>query len=166
MRRRLFDLAGGAVLASVVLVVLLVVQPFGRELALHLYLLVLTGLVLLAAVAALPSRARSAFDEALRRPAPQPSRPPQLEHVERLVTLGIANSYDFHARLRPLLRDVATARLGRARGIDLDSPAGRTAVGEDAWDLLRPDRPAPEDRHAGGVDAQRLRRLVDFLETL
>jgi hypothetical protein len=162
--RRLLDLAGTTVLVTVVFVALLVLQPFGRELALHLYLLALGGLVMLAAVAALPSRARSGFDAALGRQPPEPRRPPQLERTERTVTLGVANSFDLHARLRPLLREIAAARLAR-RGIELDSPRGREALGEDAWELLRPDRPVPHDRFAAGVEEQRLRRLVEFLET-
>ena len=81
--------------------------------------------------------------------------------MERGVTLGVAHAFDFHARLRPLLRDVAAARLALSRGIDLDSPAGRAALGEEAWELLRPDRPAPDDRFGPGVPAERLRALVD-----
>jgi hypothetical protein len=164
VKRRLLDVAGTTVLVTVIFVALLVLHPFGRQTALHLYLLALCGLVLAAAVAALPARERSRFDAGLARAAQEPRRPPQLERTERAVTLGVANSYDLHARLRPLLREVATARLA-ARGIELDSERGRAAVGSDAWELLRPDREPPEDRFAGGIDRQQLRRLLDFLET-
>jgi hypothetical protein len=165
VKRRLVDLVAAAALVSVVFVALLAIQPFSRQTALHLYLLALAALALASTVAALPPRGRSAFDATLRRPPSQTQRPPQLERVERTVTLGVANAFDFHARLRPLLRDVATARLG-ARGIELDSPRGRATVGEPAWELLRPDRPPPDDRFAGGVEANELRRLVGFLENL
>jgi hypothetical protein len=164
VKRRLLDVAGTTVLVTVIFVALLVLHPFGRQTALHLYLLALCGLVLAAAVAALPARERSRFDAGLARPAEESRRPAQLERTERAVTLGVANSYDLHARLRPLLREVATARLA-ARGIELDSERGRAAVGGDAWELLRPDREPPDDRFAGGIDRQELRRLLDFLET-
>ena len=138
----------------------------GRDLTLHLYLLALTGIVLAAAVTALPTRGRSGFDAGLRPRPRAGARPPQLERVERTVTLGVANAYDFHARLRPLLRECAAARLATARGIDLDSPGGREAVGEESWALLRPDREPPANRFTPGPDEQDLRRLVQFLETL
>jgi hypothetical protein len=166
VKRRLLDVLGGTMLVSVLFVGLLVLRPFSRQLTLHLYVLALAGLLMIAIVAALPSRGRSAFEAALRRPPPDERRPPQLERVERTVTLGVANSFDFHARLRPLLREVAAARLATARGIELDSPAGRAAVGEEAWELLRPDREPPADRFTAGPDERRLRRLVEFLETL
>jgi hypothetical protein len=166
VKRRLLDALAGAVLVSVVFVALLVLRPFGRQLVLQLYLLALTGLLMVAIVGALPARGRSAFEAALRRPQAEERRPPQLERVERTVTLGVATSFDFHARLRPLLREVAAARLATARGVELDSPAGRAALGEDTWELLRPDREPPADRYAPGPDEQRLRGLVEFLETL
>jgi hypothetical protein len=168
--RRLLDLAGPAVLVTIALAVLLVVEPFGRELAVRLYLLAIAAIVLAAAVsatnAALPRLGRSTFDEALRRRPSAPSRPAQLERIERAVTLGTTTAFDFHARLRPLLREVAAARLARARGVELDSPAGRAALGEPAWELLRPDREPPDDRFAPGLAPQELRRLVEQLETV
>jgi len=167
--RRLVDAAAAALLATVVLGGVLVLQPVGRDLALHVYLLALAAIAMSVAVsvarAAVPVAARSPFAEALRRRPPEPQRPPQLERIERAVTLGVANTYDFHARLRPVLRDVAAARLARS-GVDLDTLAGRAAVGDDAWELLRPDRPPPDERFARGIEPQQLRSLVDMLETL
>src|SRR5581483_11199810 len=166
VKRRLRELAGTAALATLVVVALLLAGPVDRRLVLHLYLLAGTALVLGAAVGALPRRGRSAFDAALERPVPEAARPPQLARVERAVTLGVGNALDFHARLRPLLRDVAAARLAAAGGVELDSPAGRAALGEEAWELLRPDREPPVDRFGRGVDESRLRRVVATLEAL
>jgi hypothetical protein len=166
VKRQLLDLAATAVLLTVALAVVLVLRPFGRELALHLYLLCVTALLLAAAVGALPARRRSSFDAALWRPVRPDARPPELDRAERTVALGIGSAFDLHGRLRPLLREAAAARLANARGIDLDSPAGRAAVGEEAWELLRPDRPPPDDRFAPGVDEAELRRLLAILETL
>ena len=168
--RRVFDLLGLAALTTIVLGVLLVLRPFSRELALHLYLLALGAIVMLGAVAAtraaVPERRRSAFDAALRHRPPADARPPQLERLERAVTLGVAGAFDFHARLRAVLRDVAVTRLAVERGIDLDSPAGRAALGDEAWELLRPDREPPDDRFAAGISPARLRALLDRLESL
>jgi hypothetical protein len=164
--RALLNLLGVTLLVTVVVVALLVLQPISRETTLHVYLLALAGLLLAAAVTALPAHSRSPFERSLRPPAPEPTRPPQLERVERAVTLGVANSFDLHARLRPLLREVAAARLATARGIELDSPAGRAVVGEAAWELLRPDREPPADRFAGGLGEALLRKIIDDLEHL
>jgi hypothetical protein len=168
--RRALGLLGPLAVATAALGALLVLQPFSRQLAVHLYLVAVAAIVLAAAVgattAALPARSRSSFDAALRRREPERRRPEQLERIERTVTLGTTTAFDFHARLRPLLREVAAARLARARGVELDSPAGRAALGEDAWELLRPDREPPDDRFAPGLDPQRLRSLVATLEGL
>ncbi|HET7045571.1 MAG TPA: hypothetical protein VFI37_12030 [Gaiellaceae bacterium] len=170
MRRSLADLSGLLGLATLVLGVLYVLHTLGRDLALHLYLLVLCGILLLATLratrAALPERDRSRFEQALRREPPGDERPPQLERVERGVTLGVSLAQDFHVRLRPLLREAARARLAVSRGVDLDSPAGRAALGEEAWELLRPDREPPTDRFGPGLDPARLARLVDEIESL
>ena len=169
MRRALLDLSAPVVLTTLVLGVLVVLDTVGRETALHVWLLVVCGVLMLATLratrAAVPVR-RSPFELALRRPAPPDERPPQLERVERGVTLGVSLAQDFHARLRPLLREAARARLAVSRGVDLDSPAGRAAVGEEAWELLRPDREPPDDRFGPGVDRGELARLVDTLERL
>jgi hypothetical protein len=80
----------------------------------------------------------------------------------------VARSFDFHYRLRPRLREIASARLSSRRGILLDaSPdAARSALGDETWELLRADRPAPEDRRAPGLATTELRAVVDSLEAL
>lgn len=170
MKRAIADLAGMLLLATVVLVVLLLTNPVRNSLVLHVYLLVLGALVMLGALAATraaaPARGRSPFERALHRTPPPDERPPQLARVERGVTLGVAHAFELHARLRPQLREVAEARLALRRGVALDSPAGRAALGEDAWELLRPEREPPDDRFSPGIDADGLRRLVERLENL
>ena len=170
MKRALAEIAGMLALATIVLAVLLAVGPVRDELVLHVYLLVLGALVMLGALAATraaaPPRVRSPFEAALRREPPRAERPPQLARVERGVALGVAAAFELHARLRPQLREIAEARLAVHRGVELDSPAGRAAVGEEAWELLQPEREAPEDRFAPGIPAERLRRLVETLENL
>ena len=51
---------------------------------------------------------------------------------------------DAHTRLRPVLVEIAEARLVR-RGLRLerDVEEARRLLGPAAWELVRPDRPAP-----------------------
>jgi len=84
----------------------------------------------------------------------------EVERMTREVTLGAATAYDFHTRLLPQLRQIAQARLERSGRPMSPETLGRW------WELLRPDRPAPEDRHAPGISPRELRALVSDLEKM
>jgi len=101
-----------------------------------------------------------------RRPAEAP-RPKGLRAMERQVGLACGSAGDLHERLCPLLRDIARDRLATA-GIDLDRDpeAAELAVGPDTWELVRGDRPTPDDRHAAGVALADVRAAVDRLEQI
>ncbi len=88
--------------------------------------------------------------------------------LEQETVLGIAGSFDLHFRLGPRLRGLATDLLAARRSVSLDRDPerARTLVGEETWELVRPDRPAPEDRLARGVPINDLRRVVESLERL
>jgi hypothetical protein len=107
------------------------------------------------------------FESALRQPGRSNLRPAQLVRVEHLVASSGASLWDAHARLRPLLVDVADVRLAR-RGLRLehDRAEVRRLLGPTAWEFLRPDRPAPEDRQARGIGPHELEQIVDALEAL
>jgi hypothetical protein len=77
------------------------------------------------------------------------------------------SAFDVHYRLRPSLRVVASGLLLR-RGVDLErSPErARELVGADVWELIRPDRPAPDDRAAPGLPLATVERAVGDLERL
>jgi hypothetical protein len=95
--------------------------------------------------------------------APLPAR---LERLERRVAVGVGSAVDCHTGVRPVLREIAAERLGR-RGISLDAdPDAPRLLGEDLWELVRPDRPVPDllDRH--GLPLRELRRHLDTLESL
>ena len=81
----------------------------------------------------------------------RPERVAQLESVDHLLASAEASAGELHERLRPLLRAVAAARLGR-RGIALDrEPArARGSSASAAWEIVRPDREPPADRSARG----------------
>lgn len=111
--------------------------------------------------------ARSRFDLAARRREPDPPRRPRdLERMQTLVAGRAPTAIGVHQWLRPLLADIASTRLRLGHGLDLADPAAARRVPEPLWDLIRPDRPEPEDRNAAGLTPAELTVLVDQLEAL
>jgi hypothetical protein len=155
-------------LATLALGVLLAVRPLPADRIAAGYLLALAAIGLAALIASLSNatseQSSSQFDRMLTRPAEQPSRPPELVRIEREITLGAASAGHLHMRLLPLLREVASTKLGV--DLELRPERAKTLLGDDAWTLLRPDRPPPEDRTAQGLPLRRIRALVDTLERL
>jgi hypothetical protein len=102
-----------------------------------------------------------------RRRPEDPPRPKGLRAMERQVGMAQGSAGDMHERLCPLLRDIARDRLATA-GIDLDRDpeAAALAVGPETWELVRGDRPPPNDRHAAGVALADVRAAVDRLEQI
>jgi hypothetical protein len=84
--------------------------------------------------------------------------------IEREITLGTTSAGHLHTRLLPLLRGAAAARL--AIDLELQPERARAALGDETWELLRPDRPAPAERNGPGLPLTRVRELVDSLERL
>jgi hypothetical protein len=161
-----------ALTATLALVLLLAFRPVRPGLVLDGYVLVLGALLLTALVGATrraqPGGTASAFERALRRSPPEAKRPAELAKLEREVTLGIGSAFYLHVRLLPVLREIAAERLRERRGIDLAArpEAARAALPEPLWELVRPDRPAPEDRDAPGLRPAHLREAVDALERI
>ena len=95
-------------------------------------------------------------------------RVPELERIEREVTLGQTTAFDLHFRLRPTLRRIASELLRARRGIDLDAnpEAARRALGDETWELVRADREPPHDRFGPGIELESLRHVVVSLEAL
>jgi hypothetical protein len=158
MRRHLLDLIILFVFSSLVAGYVVAAQPSARNVTLHVYVFVVGALVMLGIVSAagdaVPGRQRSELDAALNETAPRARALPELEKLEREVTLGTASAYDLHYRLLPHLRAIAQARLERS-----GREPGPDTLGA-WWDLLRPDRPPPEDRLAKGISQADLRALV------
>jgi hypothetical protein len=90
-----------------------------------------------------------------------------LEELEHAVEFSLTTAFDLHYRLRPHLLRVAVYRLAE-RGVDLDSEPqrARDLLGPEVWELVRPDRPAPERRNARGLEVDRLRRIVERLSAV
>jgi hypothetical protein len=161
MRRHLLDLIILFVVASIVSGYIVAAQPGARNVVLHAYVFVVGGLLMLGIVAAagdaIPRRLRSELDAALSETSRPEKQLPELEKLEREVTLATASAYDLHFRLLPQLREIAQARLERAGRSPGPDTLGRW------WELLRPDRPAPDDRFGKGISPAELRALVDDL---
>jgi len=164
-------LAGPAALAAVALAVLLALRPLSTSRALAIWIVLVAAL----ALAALYRQGRahavartSRFEAALRGSAVPAVQPPELVRMERELELGIASATHAHRRLLPLLRTAAEARLATRHGIELDRrpDAARALLGEEVWDLLRPDRPAPADRHGAGPSREAIVAAIERLEAL
>ena len=158
--------------ATLALAVALGIRPVSASTILSAYVLALAAVALgaLIRVARGPSEWRevSQFERALRTLAEAPVRPPELVRTEREITLGSASANHLHTRLLPILRKAAAARLAAHHLVELDHrpDAAHALLGDEAWELLRPDRPAPVDRNAPGLPLRRIRALVDTLERL
>jgi len=156
-----------ASLGTVALAVALVWRPGDRSLALDAYAGLL-GAVAVAAVArrqlaAAPRERRSEIERLLAARPPAEPRLPELERLERAVELATQTSFDAHFRLRPALVQVAEARLA-LRGVALED--GEPLLAPEAWALVRPDRPRPEQHRLPGVSASEIRAAVDSLAAL
>lgn len=142
-----------------------------RELVLDVYLLSIGAVILLALVrttrAHAPAKRASQFDAALAAMGRSPGETGEPALVRELE-LSTYNAFHFHSRLRPLLRDIAAHRLRSRYGVELDlEPVrARELVGKETWDVVRPDRRAPDDRLAPGPTLADMRVVVEGLEAI
>ena len=168
MNRALRAFVWAAALGALPLALALLFLPGRRALAFDLYLLLIGSAAVLALVRAL-AEAAPRSDAEPRPPVRRLSqRLPELERTERAVLLSASNAFDVHYRLRPILREVAAQRLATRRGLTLDTDrtAARAVLGEDTWELVRPEREPPELRFGPGVPAAELREVIDALERI
>ena len=172
MRTERYRILTTVTAVTVLLGVMLAVRPLSVQQILASYVLVLAAV----ALAALTRIARSAsdipprsdFDTALRPRVAGPERPMELVRTEREIMLGTSNAGNLHKRLLPMLREAAAARLAAGYNVDLARrpDAARQLLGDETWQLLRPDRAAPADHDGPGLPLRQLRAVVDKLETL
>jgi hypothetical protein len=142
-----------------------------RAVLLDAYLVAIGAVLLLALVRATrvqaPAAGPSMFDRALqnmRRPAPDSG---ELTLV-RDLDLSILSALHLHIRLRPVLREIAAQRLRAQYGVDLDSEPGRARelIGPATWEVVRPERPPPDDRLSAGPPLSYFREVAAELERL
>jgi hypothetical protein len=161
MRKHVFDLAVLSGVATVVLAALIATEPAWRDRSLHIYLLVIAGLLLIGLVADTSAeRPQSPLAAALSAPGRPRSELADLARLQRDVTLSTATAHDLYVRLVPALREVAWSRLERA-----GQKPGADTLGP-WWELLRPDGEPTADRFAPGISERDLRALVDYLEMI
>ena len=167
MRRDVLGAARALAVPTIALLGLVVFAPGRLELGVRIYALVLCAAVLVVLLLAL----RRAYpDETVLREsamrAPRRLPPPSLARIEHETALAVASSFDVHYRLVPRLRALVAGLLSSRRNVSLaESPdTARAILGETTWELVRPDRPAPEDRLAKGIATRDLGQLVDALE--
>ena len=128
-------------------------------------LIVLAGIGVAICVALLPT------PPPLRRRKAAPAglpRPQQLVALERLVSTAATSAVAAHAYLRPQLVEVVSRRLA-VRGqtlARLPEATGREMLGDQLWDLVRPGRSFPEDRHGPGVGPQELTAMLEVIRRL
>jgi hypothetical protein len=164
---------GGAVVSLTALLGIgLAVQPLSTERLLSIYVLLLAAIALAAITRVAHPAGRqplsSGFEGALAARSERPLRPPELVRTERELTLGMATAGHAQRRLLPLLRDAAAARLAVGHGVELgrQPDSARALLGDEVWELLRPDRPEPVDRNAPGLSFARVEAVVAKLESL
>ena len=143
-----------------------------RRTVVDVYLVVLAAVLMLAlfriARALRASHAESPFDLALAAlRAPEETDKSPLS-TERDVELSRIEAVHFHVRARPLLREIAAHRLRTKYGVELDREPerARELLPADVWEVVRPERPFPEDRLAPGPSYAEQRKLLDGLESL
>lgn len=159
-----------AIVATVALIVAVPFAGADRGIALYAYVLAIGALVLGVLVhevrRALPTMIP--LERRLRPPPQREQRIAQLETLTRRLSVGESSTFDLHYRLRPLLREIAVARLARRHGVDFTrSPErARSLLGEQLWEILRPERQPPEERFARGPSKRQLAALIKRLERL
>lgn len=170
MRR---DITAGLRLLAVptaALVLVAGVAPGRLELAARTYALLVCGAALVVGIRAVrradppetPLRDRGSSADSKSR------RPPSLARLEQLAALGVATSFDLQHRLLPPLRSIAGGLLASRRRVELEGEpeTARRMLGDETWDLVRPARPAPQDRVSRGVSPAQLTRVAESLERL
>ena len=160
------------IVLSIALLFVVVALPGRSNEALRAYILLLAGFglvhLLLALQASQPPAAPSPVDLALQPVVHRASPVEEIERLQREVVIAQTTAFDFHFRLRPTLRRIASELLRSRRGIELDGDpdVARLALGDETWELLRSDRESPDERFGPGIDIVALRRVVASLEAI
>jgi hypothetical protein len=159
-------------LAAIALVALLAPSKLSTSRALAIWLVIVTALALVALLR--HSRATggrepaSRFEQALRTSKQRTAQPEELLRMERELVLGMADADHAHRQLLPLLRATASARLAARHGLEPGRrpELERELLGTEVWELLRPDRPEPADRHGSGLPEKQVVAVIERVESL
>jgi hypothetical protein len=177
MRSRLgFRWAGTVatiMLAAAVMGTFITTVPRYRERAVQVFVIFAGALVIRLVVREIVASSSRpgpfAFDRALV-PPPVTELGPASEPARIRFEVGAAThrAMELHHQLRRRLRALAADRLDARHGVDPDGDPDAAArlLGEDAWELLRPDREAPQDRFGPGLPVETVARIVGAVEDL
>ena len=161
---------GVGALVTVAFVIAIALAGADRGKALYVYVLTLSalGLALLRAQINAAMPVVMPLERRLQQAPPAEERVMQLEALSSRISSAESSTFDLHYRLRPLLREIAAARLARRHGVDLDRQPerSRALAGDELWELIRPDRNPPEERFAKGISNARIDELIDHLEAI
>jgi hypothetical protein len=166
MRRDLWAATRVLVLPTLVLLFTVAIVPGRLSLVIRIYALVVCAVALVPALLALrrayppaPALRRSSTTDSPRR-----KPPPTLARMEDELALGATSAFDLHYRLRPRLRSITAGLLAARRRstLDADPDEARQVLGDETWELVRPDRP-PQAR---GIPPEALERVVGSLEAI
>ncbi|MDX6481672.1 MAG: hypothetical protein QOG85_2182 [Gaiellaceae bacterium] len=156
--------------ATAVLVALLASNALPASRAVAIWVVMLTAIALRELVRSLDrsDEPKSGFERVLLQrnvPAPETS---VYAPMEREIDLATATADHAHRRLVPLLRAAAASRLAMRHGIDLERrpDRARELLDDQTWELVRPDRPVPPNRHAPGPRRDEIAAVVAQLEAL
>lgn len=156
--------------ATLVLILLLGLRALPATRSLAIWVVLLTAIALRELVRSLDrsGEPKSGFEQALgQRVVLAPERS-TYAGMEREIELSTLSADHTHRRLVPLLRAAAAARLAMRHGIDLERrpDLARERLDAQTWDLIRPDRPVPLDRHAHGPQEVDIAAAVTSIEAL
>jgi hypothetical protein len=171
MSRPLRSAVAYAVLGGLGALAALLIGVDRTDLVLDAYLVFLAALTALTAARMATmafARPRGVVPSVLNRRRRRNLRPEALEVTENVVALGLADNFDLHFQLRPVLHEIAAEGVVARTGLELDggSPRVRALLSDTAWEVLRPDRPRPEGEHRAGIARSDLDAVVRDLERM
>ena len=107
------------------------------------------------------------FDAGPRQPVAIAADIPGLRAVDHTLRMALGSSFGVEFMLKPLLRELASWRLLRNRGIDVDATPelARAVVGEPLWSLIEPGEPV-RDYSAPGIPLADVRTSLEQLERI
>jgi hypothetical protein len=107
------------------------------------------------------------FEGELRQSVAIAADIPALRAIDHTMRMALGSSFGVEFMLRPLLRELASWRLARHRGIDIDATpeVARRLVGEPLGSLIQAGEPV-RDYSAPGISLADIRTSLEQLERI
>ena len=107
------------------------------------------------------------FEADVRQPVAIAADIPGLRAVDHTLRMALGSSFGVEFMLKPLLRELASWRLLRNRGIDIKATPelARELVGQPLWSLIEPGEPV-RDYGARGISLVDVRTSLEQLERI